>query len=102
MEIQEWFKVLMKEKKKFWQEPGDLERFGRAFVLSEEQEIDWGDLFFIISGSPTYFPSSLCLLSNYTLSLSSSLYLASLHVSRSSGSNVFDGELEKQSPVKLL
>ncbi|KAF8391138.1 hypothetical protein HHK36_023439 [Tetracentron sinense] len=47
LEIQEWFKIPMEEKKKFWQEAGDLEGFGQAFVLSEEQKLDWADLFFM-------------------------------------------------------
>ncbi|RVW66995.1 Protein SRG1 [Vitis vinifera] len=54
----------MDEKKKFWQKPGEVEGFGQAFVVSEEQKLDWGDLFFmstlqLTSGSPAYFPNSL-------------------------------------------
>nr|GMD06576.1 protein SRG1-like [Ipomoea batatas] len=47
----------MEEKKKFWQEPGDLQGFGQAFVHSEEQKLDWCDLFYIIT-SPTYLRKS--------------------------------------------
>ncbi|GKV34392.1 hypothetical protein SLEP1_g42767 [Rubroshorea leprosula] len=39
----------MEEKKKYWQYPGELEGFGQAFVLSEEQKLDRGDLFFMIN-----------------------------------------------------
>lgn len=46
-EIQEFFRLPMEEKKKFWQEPGDLEGFGQAFVLSEEQKLDWADMFYV-------------------------------------------------------
>ncbi|KAB1208590.1 Protein SRG1 [Morella rubra] len=43
----------MEEKKKYWQEAGDLEGFGQAFVLSEEQKLDWGDMFYVMT-LPTY------------------------------------------------
>ncbi|KAH7512702.1 hypothetical protein FEM48_Zijuj12G0118700 [Ziziphus jujuba var. spinosa] len=36
----------MEEKKKFWQTPGELEGFGQTFVVSEEQKLDWSDMFF--------------------------------------------------------
>ncbi|KAI3919643.1 hypothetical protein MKW98_031776 [Papaver atlanticum] len=42
-----FFNLPMNEKKKFWQEEGDMEGFGQAFVQSEEQKLDWGDMFFI-------------------------------------------------------
>ncbi|CAA7060231.1 unnamed protein product [Microthlaspi erraticum] len=44
-EIQALFNLPMEEKKKLWQQPGDLEGFGQAFVFSEEQKLDWADLF---------------------------------------------------------
>lgn len=37
----------MEEKKKYWQLPGEVEGFGQAFVVSEEQKLDWGDIFFM-------------------------------------------------------
>ena len=37
------------EKKKLWQLPGDLEGFGQAFVVSEEQKLDWGDMFYMLT-----------------------------------------------------
>ncbi|KAH9723522.1 protein SRG1 [Citrus sinensis] len=43
-EIQEFFNLSMEEKKKYWQYPGEVEGFGQAFVVSEEQRLDWGDL----------------------------------------------------------
>ncbi|KDO52127.1 hypothetical protein CISIN_1g045260mg [Citrus sinensis] len=46
-EIQEFFNLSMEEKKKYWQYPGEVEGFGQAFVVSEEQKLDWGDLFFM-------------------------------------------------------
>ncbi|KAI6705612.1 hypothetical protein NL676_008574 [Syzygium grande] len=47
--IQEFFKLPMEEKRKFWQEEGDLEGFGQSFVVSEEQKLDWSDIFFMVS-----------------------------------------------------
>ncbi|CAA7060232.1 unnamed protein product [Microthlaspi erraticum] len=46
-EIQDLFNLPMEEKKKLWQQPGDLEGFGQAFVVSEEQKLDWADLFLL-------------------------------------------------------
>ncbi|CAK9171012.1 unnamed protein product [Ilex paraguariensis] len=53
IEIQEFFKLPVEEKKKFGQEPGDIEGFGQAFVVSEEQKLDWADMFYIVT-LPTY------------------------------------------------
>ncbi|KAK9204323.1 hypothetical protein WN943_014581 [Citrus x changshan-huyou] len=39
----------MEEKKKYWQHPGDVEGFGQAFVVSEEQKLDWADMFSMIT-----------------------------------------------------
>ncbi|XP_010057201.2 protein SRG1 [Eucalyptus grandis] len=47
--IQEFFKLPMEEKRKFWQEEGDVEGFGQMFVGSEEQKLDWADVFFMAS-----------------------------------------------------
>uniref|UniRef100_A0A0D3DMT7 Fe2OG dioxygenase domain-containing protein n=1 Tax=Brassica oleracea var. oleracea TaxID=109376 RepID=A0A0D3DMT7_BRAOL len=44
-EIQNFFNLPMEEKKKLWQKPGDMEGFGQAFVVSEEQKLDWADMF---------------------------------------------------------
>ncbi|RZB82982.1 Protein SRG1 [Glycine soja] len=51
----------MSEKKKFWQTPEHMEGFGQAFVVSEDQKLDWGDLFHITtlptqSRMPHLFP----------------------------------------------
>ncbi|XP_057966807.1 protein SRG1-like isoform X5 [Malania oleifera] len=46
-QILDFFNLPMEEKKNFWQKPGDLEGFGQAFVVSEEQKLDWGDMFYI-------------------------------------------------------
>ncbi|KAG2689154.1 hypothetical protein I3843_09G125800 [Carya illinoinensis] len=53
--VQELFNMEMEEKKKYWQGEGDgeVEGFGQTFVLSEEQKLDWSDMFGIIT-LPTY------------------------------------------------
>ncbi|GLT26890.1 hypothetical protein SLA2020_019300 [Shorea laevis] len=50
--VQGLFNLPMEEKKKYWQHPGEIEGFGQAFVVSEEQELDWADLFWIITQPP--------------------------------------------------
>lgn len=47
--IQEFFSLPMEKKKQFWQQPEDVEGFGQAFVLSEEQKLDWADMFYLIT-----------------------------------------------------
>ncbi|KAL8103899.1 hypothetical protein AgCh_028193 [Apium graveolens] len=44
---QEFFKMPLEEKKKFSQEAGDLEGYGHAFVVSEDQKLEWADLFYV-------------------------------------------------------
>ncbi|RZC90046.1 hypothetical protein C5167_044675 [Papaver somniferum] len=46
-EIEGLFNLPVDEKMKFWQEEGDVEGFGQMFVQSEEQKLDWADMFFI-------------------------------------------------------
>ncbi|CAH8381375.1 unnamed protein product [Eruca vesicaria subsp. sativa] len=48
LEIQDFFNLPMEEKKKFWQQPDEMEGFGQAFVMSEDQKLDWSDMFFFI------------------------------------------------------
>ncbi|RZC49498.1 hypothetical protein C5167_017930 [Papaver somniferum] len=48
-EIQGFFNLPVDEKKFFWQEEGDLDGFGKAFVHSEDEKLDWGDYFFIFT-----------------------------------------------------
>ncbi|KAH9779412.1 protein SRG1 [Citrus sinensis] len=48
-EVQGFFNLSMEEKKKYWQHPGDVEGFGQAFVVSEEQKLDWADIFSVIT-----------------------------------------------------
>lgn len=60
-EIQGLFNLPMEEKTKLWQQPGEIEGFGQAFVVSEEQKLDWSDMFYltmqpVISRKPHLFP----------------------------------------------
>ncbi|XP_052183299.1 protein SRG1-like [Diospyros lotus] len=48
VEIEELFNLPMEEKKKLWQQEGELEGFGQAFVMSEEQKLEWADHFFLV------------------------------------------------------
>lgn len=47
--MEELFNLPMEEKKKYWQTKGDLQGFGQLFVVSEEQKLDWADLFYFIT-----------------------------------------------------
>ncbi|CAN8292970.1 unnamed protein product [Cochlearia groenlandica] len=47
LEIQDFFNLPMEEKKMFWQKPNEIEGFGQAFVVSEDQKLDWADLFYL-------------------------------------------------------
>ena len=79
-EVEGFFNLSMEEKKKYWQRPGDMEGFGQAFVVSEEQKLDWADLFSMMTlpvhlRKPHLFPklpSSL----RFSLSLSLSMSMS--------------------------
>ena len=43
-EIQNIFNLPLEEKKKYWQNSEEVEGFGQAFVVSEEQKLDWNDI----------------------------------------------------------
>lgn len=53
-EVKEFFNLPMEEKTKYWQTTEEVEGFGQAFVVSEEQKLDWADIFFL-----TTLPESL-------------------------------------------
>ncbi|KAI3865585.1 hypothetical protein MKX03_036855 [Papaver bracteatum] len=46
-EIRNLFELPLEEKKKMWQKPGDKEGFGQHFVASDDQKLDWSDMFYI-------------------------------------------------------
>ncbi|KAM7493978.1 hypothetical protein LguiB_028587 [Lonicera macranthoides] len=41
---EEFFKLPLEEKKEYAQLPNNIEGYGQAFVLSEDQKLDWGDI----------------------------------------------------------
>ncbi|MFS7924050.1 putative (S)-norcoclaurine synthase [Helianthus anomalus] len=45
---EEFFKLPLDEKMKYAQLPSTIEGYGQAFVVSEEQKLDWGDMLFLI------------------------------------------------------
>ncbi|KAJ0961748.1 hypothetical protein J5N97_029576 [Dioscorea zingiberensis] len=46
-EIQGFFQLPLEEKKVYAQQPGSIEGYGQVFVVSEEQKLDWGDMYFL-------------------------------------------------------
>ncbi|KAK9074939.1 hypothetical protein SSX86_003258 [Deinandra increscens subsp. villosa] len=48
-EVQEFFNMPMEAKKKYWKQAEDIEGFGQAFVVSEEQKLDWADMFYMVN-----------------------------------------------------
>ncbi|WCJ27724.1 2-oxoglutarate (2OG) and Fe(II)-dependent oxygenase superfamily protein [Euphorbia peplus] len=48
-QAEEFFKLPMEEKKRFWQYPGEMEGFGQLFVVSEEQKLEWSDMFLMVT-----------------------------------------------------
>ncbi|KAF4347021.1 hypothetical protein G4B88_011448 [Cannabis sativa] len=47
--VEEFFNMGIEEKNKFRQQIGDLEGLGQAFVVSEDQKLDWADMFFLVT-----------------------------------------------------
>ncbi|CAH8391763.1 unnamed protein product [Eruca vesicaria subsp. sativa] len=47
-EIQDFSNLPMEEKKKLWQQPSEVEGFGQTFVVSDEQKLDWSDMFLLV------------------------------------------------------
>ncbi|KAJ0792756.1 putative thebaine 6-O-demethylase [Helianthus annuus] len=47
MEVLNMFNLPMEEKLKLWQEEDNHEGFGQLFVVSEDQKLDWSDMFYI-------------------------------------------------------
>ncbi|XP_058772213.1 protein SRG1-like [Vicia villosa] len=45
--IEEFFKIPIEEKKKFWQTPEEIQGFGQLYVTLEEEKLRWGDMFFV-------------------------------------------------------
>eukprot|EP01018_Ginkgo_biloba_P008654 Gb_05888 [translate_table: standard] len=50
----QFFDLPLEEKRRYGPEPGDLEGYGQAFVVSEEQKLDWGDMMYpLVKPTPT-------------------------------------------------
>ncbi|XP_058785842.1 protein SRG1-like [Vicia villosa] len=47
--VEKFFNLPMEEKKKLWQTPNEFQGFGQLFVVSDEQKLEWADLFNIIT-----------------------------------------------------
>ncbi|XP_057448026.1 protein SRG1-like [Lotus japonicus] len=45
--VQDLFNLPIEEKKKLWKTPEDGQGFGQLFVVSEEQKLEWADVFYI-------------------------------------------------------
>ncbi|KAI3718357.1 hypothetical protein L6452_19224 [Arctium lappa] len=45
---EEFFKLPLEEKMKYAQIPGIIEGYGQAFVVSEDQKLDWGDMLYLV------------------------------------------------------
>ncbi|WJX63245.1 hypothetical protein P8452_48157 [Trifolium repens] len=46
--VEQFFNLPIEEKKeKFWQTPNDIQGFGQLFVVSDEQKLEWADMFYI-------------------------------------------------------
>ncbi|CAI9095467.1 OLC1v1031422C1 [Oldenlandia corymbosa var. corymbosa] len=45
----EFFKLPLEQKMAYAQLPNSIEGYGQAFVVSEDQKLDWGDMLFLIS-----------------------------------------------------
>ncbi|RHN55877.1 putative thebaine 6-O-demethylase [Medicago truncatula] len=45
--VEQFFNLPIDEKKKYWQTPNDMQGFGQLFVVSDEQKLEWQDMFYI-------------------------------------------------------
>ncbi|KAK3014180.1 hypothetical protein RJ639_008681 [Escallonia herrerae] len=82
---EEFFKLPLEEKMACAQVPNNIEGYGQAFVVSEDQKLDWGDMLFILPlpasrrnlsfwpQNPTSFKSTLEEYSSKLQSISMSL-----------------------------
>uniref|UniRef100_A0A7C8YK28 Codeine 3-O-demethylase n=1 Tax=Opuntia streptacantha TaxID=393608 RepID=A0A7C8YK28_OPUST len=51
-EVIKFFQLPTEEKKKLWQQPDNHEGFGQLFVVSEDQKLDWSDMFYVTTLPP--------------------------------------------------
>ena len=48
IDTQGFFELPLEEKTAYAQLPNNIEGYGQAFVVSEEQKLDWGDMLFLL------------------------------------------------------
>jgi isopenicillin N synthase-like dioxygenase len=48
-DIHRFFQLPLDVKNAYAQRPGDLQGYGQAFILSEDQKLDWADMFGIFT-----------------------------------------------------
>ncbi|WOL00243.1 hypothetical protein Cni_G08956 [Canna indica] len=48
-DIADFFKLPLEERKKVAQLPNNIEGYGQAFVVSDEQKLDWADIIFLLT-----------------------------------------------------
>lgn len=48
-DTEEFFQLPLEVKKTYAQLPNHIEGYGQAFVVSEDQKLDWGDMLFLLS-----------------------------------------------------
>ncbi|KAJ6808434.1 S-norcoclaurine synthase 1-like [Iris pallida] len=61
-DVEGFFRLPLEAKEECAQLPGGLEGYGQAFVVSEEQKLDWGDMLFLLSQpqsckAPKFWPT---------------------------------------------
>ncbi|KAL6991346.1 hypothetical protein U1Q18_009461 [Sarracenia purpurea var. burkii] len=49
VDIHKFFKLPLEEKKKLYQESGDVEGYGQIFIVSEDQKLDWADVLYFFT-----------------------------------------------------
>lgn len=52
--IKGFFDLPLEKREEVAQQPGDLEGYGKAFIFSEEQKLDWADLLYLYTQPPHF------------------------------------------------
>lgn len=53
-DVEGFFQLPLGEKEAIAQLPGDLEGYGQAFVVSDEQKLDWSDMLYLFTQPPHF------------------------------------------------
>jgi isopenicillin N synthase-like dioxygenase len=51
-DMEKFFQLPLDKKNDYAQRPGKIEGYGQAFVFSDDQKLDWGDMFYFVSQPP--------------------------------------------------